>query len=136
MFLLISLIAAWYMAGLCWFVQAVAYPQFARVAAADFPAYHKAHTTFTSLVVLPPMIVELATAVALVWHGPHDGVFQMSLLLVSVCWINTFAMAVPAHAKLTRAHDTAVIRTLVRANWIRTLAWTARGLLLLWKAAG
>lgn len=133
MLLHISLIATWYMVGLVWFVQAVAYPQFARVAIADFLAYHKAHTTFTTWVVLPPMFVELGTAVALVWQRPHDRVFQIALALVLMCWINTFGMAVPAHARLTHGHDAAVIRRLVRVNWIRTLAWTARGLLLLYK---
>ena len=136
MLLLISLIATWYMTGLCWFVQAVAYPQFARVAIADFLTYHKAHTTWTTLVVLPPMFVELGTAIALVWRAPGDRVFQIALALVVVCWINTFAMAGPAHEKLTRGHDPALIRRLVRVNWIRTLAWTARGVLLLWKAGG
>ena len=134
MLLHVSLIATWYMVGLVWFVQAVAYPQFARVAVADFLAYHKAHTTFTSVVVLPPMFVELGTAIALVWRWPHDPCYQIALALVIVCWINTFGMAVPAHAKLTHGHDAVVIRRLIRVNWIRTLAWTARGLLLLWKS--
>ncbi|MDB5327865.1 MAG: hypothetical protein JWM57_3434 [Phycisphaerales bacterium] len=134
MLLQVSLIATWYMVGLVWFVQAVAYPQFARVAIADFLAYHKAHTTFTSFVVLPPMFMELGTAIALVCYSPHDRGYQIALGLVIVCWINTFGMAIPAHAKLTRGHDAAVIRRLIRVNWIRTVAWTARGLLLLWKS--
>jgi hypothetical protein len=135
MLLLVSLIATWYMVGLVWFVQAVAYPQFARVAVADFLAYHKAHTTFTTMVVLPPMFVELGTAIALVALSPGDRVYQVALLLVVIAWINTFGQAVPAHHRLTKGHDAAVIRRLVRVNWIRTFAWTARGLLLLWKAA-
>ncbi|HEX8322763.1 MAG TPA: hypothetical protein VF595_02515 [Tepidisphaeraceae bacterium] len=135
MLLLLSLITCWYMTGLVWFVQAVAYPQFARVAVAEFAAYHRAHTTFTSLVVLPPMVLELVTAVALVVRSPGDRVFQAALALLVVVWINTFAMAVPAHAALTRGHDALVIRRLVRVNWIRSIAWTARGLLLLWAAA-
>jgi hypothetical protein len=130
--LLISFAAAWYMAGLCWFVQAVAYPQFGRVAAADFLAYHKAHTTFTTLVVLPPMFVELGTAVALLVRTPGDPLMQAGLALVAVAWANTFAQAVPAHHRLTRGHDADVIRRLVRVNWVRTFAWTARGLLMLW----
>lgn len=37
--------------GLIWFVQVVAYPQFARVDAASFPAYHAAHATLISYLV-------------------------------------------------------------------------------------
>jgi hypothetical protein len=136
MLLLVSLIATWYLIGLCWFVQAVAYPQFGRVAVADFAVYHKAHTTFIAPVVLPMMVLELGTAVALVVRSPGDWALRAALLLVIVVWVNTFAMAVPAHGRLSRGHDAVVIRRLVRVNWIRTLAWTARGLLLLWKAAG
>ena len=135
MLLLVSLIATWYMTGLCWLVQAVVYPQFGRVAVAEFVAYHKAHTTWISPVVLPMMVIELATAVALVVRSPQDRVFQLALLLVAVVWVNTFAMAVPKHNTLRHGHDATVIRRLVRVNWVRTLAWTARGLLLLWKAA-
>ena len=135
MLLLVSLVSTWYLIGLVWFVQAVAYPQFARVAVADFLTYHKAHTTWITPVVLPPMFVELGTAVALVWRSPHDGPLQIALALVVVVWVNTFAMALPAHERLTHGHDAAVIRRLVRVNWIRSIAWTARGLLLLKLAA-
>lgn len=135
MLLLLSLIATWYMAGLCWFVQAIAYPQFARVSVADFSAYHAAHLRATGYVVLPAMVVELATAVALVWHWPGDRVYQVALALVFIIWVNTFAMAVPLHRRLTNGHDAAVIRRLVRVNWVRSIAWTARGVLLLWAAA-
>ena len=136
MLLLVSLISTWYLVGLVWFVQAVAYPQFGRVAAADFLAYHKAHTTFITPVVLPPMFVELGTAVALVWRSPHDAAMWAALALVGIVWVNTFAMAIPTHGRLTRGHDAGLIRRLVRVNWVRTAAWTARGLLLLKVAAG
>jgi hypothetical protein len=36
------------------------------------------------------------------------------------------------HARLGQGADEAALRRLVRTNWIRTLAWTARGVLVLW----
>ncbi len=37
----------------------------------------------------------------------------------------------PLHRQLAIAHDPAAIERLVRTNWLRTLAWTARGILAL-----
>ena len=42
--------------GLIWFVQVVAYPLFARVAVADFLAYHESHSRLITYVVGPLMV--------------------------------------------------------------------------------
>jgi hypothetical protein len=40
-------------------------------------------------------------------------------------------LQVPLHTRLARGFDPAAHRQLVRTNWLRTLAWTLRALLLL-----
>ena len=59
--------ATLFMAGVIWIVQVVHYPLFARVGAAGYAAYQGAHVRLITYVVLPAMLVELATAAAWAW---------------------------------------------------------------------
>jgi hypothetical protein len=70
------------------------------------------------LAIRPPAFLEIWE----VWAG---------LALLLVVWISTAVLQVPRHGRLAGGFETGVHRTLVATNWIRTLAWTARGLLLL-----
>ena len=121
--------------GLIWTVQVVHYPLFARVGEAAFRGYHEAHTRLMTIVVAPLMAVELGTA--LWWiASPVPGVTPaaawIGLALVLVCWLSTAFIQVPQHRRLAVGFDAPTHRALVRSNWIRTVAWTARGALCLW----
>jgi hypothetical protein len=48
-----------------------------------------------------------------------------------VIWLSTALLQVPRHRALEAGFDPAAHRALVATNWIRTVAWTARGFLLL-----
>ncbi len=52
------------------------------------------------------------------------------LLLLVVTWSVTFLISVPRHNELVSGFSEASHRSLCRTNWIRTIAWTARGILL------
>jgi len=121
--------------GLIWIVQVVHYPLFAQVGEERFPAYHAAHTRLITSVVAPLMLTELATALWLI-AVPVSGVPAAAawggLLLVAVCWISTAGLQVPQHHKLSAGFDVQAHTRLVRTNWVRTIAWTARGALCLW----
>ena len=52
--------------------------------------------------------------------------------LLAVIWISTPVLQVPEHGRLTEGFDAGAHSRLVGTNWIRTIAWTARGLLLGW----
>ena len=132
--LLVNAFATIFMTGLIWFVQVVHYPLFARVGSTEFPAYSRAHQTLTTLVVGPPMLVEALTAALLVVVRPTGVSAALSwvgLALVAVIWLSTAALQVPSHAKLVQGFDPAIGSFLVQTNWIRTVAWTARGVLVL-----
>lgn len=120
--------------GLIWFVQVVHYPLFARVGEAGFAAYEEAHRRLTTLVVAPAMLVEAGTGIALLAARP-DGVDAWpawaGLVLLAVVWLSTAVVQVPCHDRLSRAFDPTVARRLVRTNWLRTAAWTARAGLVL-----
>jgi hypothetical protein len=117
-----------FMVGVIWFVQVVHYPLFSRVGQAAFPEYEHHHVRRTGWVVGLPMLVELATAIAIVWclGGP---LAWFGLGLLAVVWTSTGLWQVPAHRRLERGFDAADQRWLVRTNWVRTGAWSARGIL-------
>ena len=69
--LLAHLAVTLFMVGVIWFVQVVHYPLFAKVGSERFVLYSKAHSRLTTYVVGPPMLVEAATALLLVFRRPE-----------------------------------------------------------------
>ena len=131
--LLANAVATVFMTGLIWFVQVVHYPLFARVGNDVFPAYSQAHQTLTTLVVGPPMLVEALTAALLVIARPAGTSAARAwtgLALVIVIWLSTAALQVPAHGRLVQGFDADTNALLVSSNWIRTVCWTARTVLV------
>lgn len=125
----VHLVATLAMAGLILFVQVVHYPLMARVGPEVFREYEGAHTLRTGIVVMPLMIVELATALWLAGLPPAAGLRPAALLgagLVLLIWLSTAGLQVPAHRALSRGWDEGAHRRLVRSNWIRTVAWWVR----------
>ena len=134
---LAHLSATLFMLGLIWFVQVVHYPLFAKTGPSEFPAYEKAHTQLTTWVVGPPMLVELGTAILLLMSIP-DRVSRIQceagVALLAIIWMSTMFLQVPCHTLLSNRFNTVIQRRLVSTNWIRTVAWSLRGLLVLWMA--
>ncbi len=124
------------MTGVIWFVQIVHYPLFARVAAEGFAAYEYEHAKLTGFVVMPLMLAELATALALATvlrpAGVPAWIMWAGFALVGVIWLSTFLVQVPQHEILSRGFDAKAHRFLVDSNWIRTVAWTLRSALAIW----
>ncbi|MBT8483996.1 MAG: hypothetical protein HKO59_08390 [Phycisphaerales bacterium] len=117
------------MTGLIWFVQIVHYPLMTAVGTAEGCAYERAHTRRTGFVVGPLMLVEAGTAIAISVVRPDSVPAPLGwagLALLGVIWLSTAAVQVPCHRHLERSFDHAVIRRLVRTNWLRTAAWTMR----------
>jgi uncharacterized membrane protein len=124
--------ATLYMTGVIWFVQLVHYPLMARVGADGFAAYEALHRRYTGWVVSPAMLLEAATALALWWRQPSAAAWTGGLVLVAVIWLSTFLLQVPMHDRLSGGTDRAALGRLVKSNWIRTAAWTARAMLVVW----
>lgn len=136
--LLAHLAATLFMVGVIWFVQVVHYPLFSRVGSEGFSLYSEAHSRLTTYVVGPPMLVEAATALLLVFRRP-EGVPLAAVLigvaLVAVVWLSTALLQVPRHKTLGSGFDRRAWSELLLSNWTRTVAWSARGALVLWIAA-
>lgn len=133
--LLVNLFTTIFMTGVIWIVQVVHYPLFSRVGTERFRSYMEDHNVLITYVVLPPMLVEAATAVLLLLLRPPQlpvWAAWTGLVLVGVIWLSTFFLQVPQHSILMNDFDDAAHRLLVSTNWVRTAAWTARSLLLGW----
>ena len=135
---LVHLGATLLMVGVIWIVQVVHYPLFAGVGADGWAAYEAAHQSRITLVVGPLMVAELVTAVWLVLDRPAAlpaWAVVLGAVLVGVLWASTAFLQVPLHNALGGAFDADAHGRLVATNWLRTVAWTARGGLVLWMTA-
>jgi uncharacterized membrane protein len=132
--LVVHTAATWFMVGVIWFVQIVHYPLFAGVGVSGFAAYEGRHQRLTGYVVVPAMLVELASA-GLIALLPPPGVGRgwalAGLALALLVWASTFLLQVPCHRRLSRGFDAAVHRRLVGTNLLRAALWSARGVLSL-----
>lgn len=125
----------WFLVGLIWMVQVVHYPLMAAVGARGYAAYQHAHVTRITWVVGPAMLAEVALGLALAW-SPEPPVSRaqawLGLALLALIWLATALWSVPAHGQLSAGFDAEVHQRLVHSNWLRTLAWTVRGVLAAW----
>jgi len=127
--------ATLYLVGLIWIVQILIYPLMGHVGADGYSAYHNLHTSRITPIVAPAMIVELLTAIYFVFAADEKidyRLFWLGLALILIIWISTFLLQVPLHEKLAKEFAGDVQQRLVWTNWIRTIAWTLRGALVLW----
>lgn len=123
--------ATWALVGLIWTVQVAVYPQFAVVKPAEFTRWHASYTRRIGGVVGPLMAVEMVTGVAWVWWQPASGWAWSGLGLIGVNWLSTAVVQVPQHRRLGEKYDARVIAALGRGNWVRTVAWSLRGVVVL-----
>ncbi|MCA9078664.1 MAG: hypothetical protein KDA93_26805 [Planctomycetaceae bacterium] len=132
--LLTQLTSTFGMTGLIWFVQLSHYPLFAKVGREGFAEYERLHRVRTTVVVAPLMLSEAATAVLLFQLVPDWISFHSALLgaaLIMAVWVSTATLQVPQHERLSEGFESFALRKLVRTNWIRTVAWSARSVLLI-----
>ena len=132
--LIVQWMATWYMVGLIWMVQVVHYPMFDRVGGEQFRQYEADHNRLITPIVGIPMLVGLATAAWFVfaaWPGASSRGWAIAgLIMIAAIWLTTAFVSVPCHARLAQGFDAQTHRLLVSSNWIRTILWTARGLML------
>jgi hypothetical protein len=126
--------ATLFMTGVVWFVQIVHYPFFNFVASEKRSVATEFHQRRTANVVLPVMIIELVTAVTLLgssWMIRYSQIIWINLGLLLLTWCVIFFGFMPLYKQLVLGFDSKLLKTLENANWVRTLLWTARSLLLL-----
>ena len=119
------------MTGLIWLVQLVHYPGFALVGESSFRDYEAFHVVRITYIVLPAMLLELLSGIALfVFASDRNWLIIANLVLLGVIWLSTAFIQVPLHSQLEAGFSQTTIASLVKTNWIRTIAWTIRSGLL------
>lgn len=122
-----------YMTGVIWLVQLIHYPLFKLVGEDTFKDYHKGHIQKTSLAIAAPMVLEFFSAMYLLFRYNqyrNNTSFLVATALLGLIWAVTFLISVPKHNILSTGQNDLVISILVKTNWIRTIAWTIRAILL------
>jgi len=121
------------MTGVIWFVQLIHYRWFHDVPSASFTSYHHKYTATVGLIVGPAMMAEFTSALYLLFFstGAVRTMYIIGMALIIIIWLSTALFQVPCHNKLASGYDPVVHRKLVRTNWIRTIGWTARLVLII-----
>ena len=131
--LVLNLVATLVMVGVIWFVQIVHYPLLAVVPVESAAEVAVDHQRRTGWVVMLPMTVEGFTTLGLLKWVPEGVAWWVPWLngvFLAVALGCTVFLSVPRHARMAAHPDKSVGRELVLTNWPRTIAWTARGLVV------
>lgn len=117
------------MVGVIWIVQLVHYPGFRYVEAAKFKEFSLFHQKMITFIVGPLMLLEFLSGLYLLPTSQLN--FQVSMVMLILIWLSTFFFSVREHNILLSGKDDESITRLVKTNWIRTLLWSGRFILLL-----
>ena len=131
--LLINLLSTWTMVGVIWFVQVVHYPLLSVVPVQSAASVAVEHQRRTGWVVGAPMTLEGVTTLALLVLVPEGVAWFVPWLAgipLAVALGATIFLSVPRHERMAREPDAQVGKELVSTNWVRTIAWTLRGLIV------
>ena len=135
MILLIHFVATAFMTGVIWIVQVVTYPQLHLVPRDHFITYEKSHMKRIGLIVGPMMLIEFFTALYLFVKGLIPEIvivpFYWSLALGITIGLSTAILQAPIHGQLAvEGKVDQKINRLINSNWIRTVCWSGRTLLI------
>ncbi len=119
------------MTGVIWVIQIVHYPSFHFIEKELYTAFQKFHMNKISIIVIPIMLAELITGMMLFLDRSSKSPFLIiSFVILVLIWLITGVFFSKAHNELIAGYQELVINQLVAMNWIRTLLWTLRLLLL------
>ena len=119
------------MTGVIWVIQIVHYPSFHFIEKELYTAFQKFHMNKISIIVIPIMLAELITCMMLLLDKSSKSPFLIiSFVILVLIWLITGVFFSKAHNELMTGYQELVVNQLVVMNWIRTLLWTLRLLLL------
>ncbi len=130
----INLASTWFMVGVIWIIQLVHYPLFNYVGSEEFKVFHENHKILITPIVGIVMIVELVTSAIIIFQTP-EGIRKwtviVGVLLLGVIWLSTALLQIKFHNMLSSIYDENVLLILIKTNWIRTICWSLRGIIVL-----
>ena len=130
----LNLASTWFLVGLIWLIQIVHYPLFNYVGSEEFRVFHENHKILITPVVGIVMTVELITSVIIIFQRPNgvrNWLGIVGIILLGVIWISTALLQINFHNMLSYKFDENVLEMLINTNWIRTICWSLRGIVVL-----
>lgn len=110
--------------------QFINYPLFNYVSSADFSNYHIYYTKAITYIVAPLMISELIINSFLLYIK-FDITLVICQILILIIWLSTIFIQVPIHNKISNKYNIQLIERLIKTNWIRTISWLVKLILLI-----
>jgi hypothetical protein len=120
------------MTGLIWVIQLVHYPAYKYMDVTSFKNYQNFHTTTITFIVGPIMVIEIFTGLAVFLDQKMNLLSSLNLAGLILIWIATISWSVPKHGELANGYNPTVVESLILTNWIRTVLWTLRSVVILY----
>ena len=132
--LLAHMAATWAMVGFIWTIQVLQYPLMAEVPAEAFTRFEEVHQRRVTVLIalFGPLEVVMAGLVFLTVEAVPSWLSFSSGAVLAAIWVSTAFFYAPLHRRLSEGFDETLHRRLVTSNWLRTVAWTMRGLAAVW----
>ena len=128
----IHLISTSMIVAIIWIVQILHYPTFKFIDQKKYEEFQDFHMKRISYIIIPIMLVELSSGViVLIIDSSLYTPFGVSLVLLIFIWILTALLFSKVHTYLLKGYDEDSINKLISLNWIRTVSWTIRLIILL-----
>ena len=126
----VNLLSTSVMVGVIWVIQLLHYPSFHFINEKKYIEFQHFHMRRISFIVIPVMLIELASALLLSYFFRSSLTIILLAILLGI-WGITFIFFTNMHQKLTNGYDRANVDSLVKINWSRTALWSLRLIILL-----
>ena len=126
----VNFISTSLMVGVIWVIQLLHYPSFHFINDKKYIEFQHFHMQRISFIVIPAMLIELASAILLAYFFRSSLTIILFALLLGV-WAVTFIFFTNMHQKLTNGYNQSIVDRLVKINWSRTTLWSLRLIILL-----
>ena len=126
----VNFISTSVMVGVIWVIQLLHYPSFHFINDKKYIEFQNFHMQRISLIVIPTMLTELASALLLAYFFRSSLTIILLALLLGV-WAITLIFFTNMHQKLTNGYNQSIVYRLVQINWSRTILWSLRLIILL-----
>ena len=126
----VNFISTSIMVGVIWVIQLLHYPSFHFINDQKYIEFQHFHMQRISIIVIPAMLIELASALLLAYFF-ESSLTIILLALVMGIWAITLIFFTNMHQKLTDGYNHSIVNRLVQINWYRTALWSLRLIILL-----
>ncbi len=126
----IQIVCNSYLVSLVFMTQFITYPTFLHIDKDKFSEYHRKYVNNISFIVAPVMLIELLT-LSLIAYFSSEFLIIKSLFLLLVIWLTTFFIMIPSHNRISKSFNIKEIKSLINYNWIRTILWSFKLLVII-----